>query len=62
MSTPETTHSKPADKVEGGGAHERRVRAFSMGPNGVQMGEPLQNLRGILTGVPVPIDSLQPRP
>ena len=62
MSTPETTHSKPADKVEGGGAHERRVRAFSMGPNGVQMGEPLRNLRGILAGVPVPIDRLQPRP
>ena len=62
MSTPETTHSKPADKVEGGGAHERRVRAFSMGPNGVQVGEPLRNLRGILTGVPVHIDSLQPRP
>ena len=62
MSTPETIHLKPADKVEGGGAHERRVRAFSMGPHGVQLGEPLRNLRGILTGVPAPVDSLQPRP
>ena len=62
MSTPETIHSKSADKDEGGGAHERRVRAFSMGPNGVQMSERLRNLRGILAGVPAPVDSLQPRP
>jgi circadian clock protein KaiC len=37
-----------------GGAHERSIRAFSMTPTGLHVGEPLRNFRGILTGVPVP--------
>ncbi|GAA4338006.1 ATPase domain-containing protein [Variovorax defluvii] len=39
-----------------GGAHERTIRAFSLGQEGIQIGEPLRNFRGILTGVPIPID------
>jgi circadian clock protein KaiC len=40
-----------------GGAHERSIRAFSMGSTGLQLGEPLRSFRGILTGVPVPADN-----
>ena len=36
-----------------GGAHERSIRAFSMGADGVHVGAPLRGFRGILTGVPV---------
>ncbi len=43
-----------------GGAHERSIRAFTMSSNGVHVGATLRNLRGILTGVPVPIEGLQP--
>jgi circadian clock protein KaiC len=39
-----------------GGAHERSIRAFSMGEHGLRIGEPLRGFRGILTGVPVPVD------
>lgn len=39
-----------------GGAHERSIRAFSMDERGLNVGEPLRHFRGILTGVPVPID------
>ena len=39
-----------------GGAHERTIRELTLGAGGVCVGEPLHNLRGILTGVPVPID------
>ncbi len=39
-----------------GGAHERTIRDFSLGPDGIHVGEPLRNFRGILTGIPVPID------
>ncbi|MEJ8826562.1 ATPase domain-containing protein [Variovorax humicola] len=42
-----------------GGAHERTIRAFSMSSNGIHVGAPLRNFRGILTGVPVPIDVVQ---
>jgi circadian clock protein KaiC len=42
-----------------GGAHERSIRAFSMSSNGIHVGAPLRNFRGILTGVPVPIDVVQ---
>ena len=41
-----------------GGAHERSIRAFSMGTTGLNVGEPLRHFRGILTGVPVPIDGI----
>jgi circadian clock protein KaiC len=43
-----------------GGAHERSIRAFTMNDTGVHVGAPLRNFRGILTGVPVPIEGLQP--
>ncbi|MEO7252565.1 MAG: ATPase domain-containing protein, partial [Arenimonas sp.] len=42
------------------GAHERSIRAFSMDREGVRVGEPLREFRGILTGVPTPIESPQP--
>jgi circadian clock protein KaiC len=42
-----------------GGSHERTIRAFSLSPTGIQVGAPLRNFRGILTGVPVPIDGAQ---
>jgi circadian clock protein KaiC len=35
-----------------GGAHERTIREFSLGPSGIQLGEPLTEFRGVLTGVP----------
>ena len=34
------------------GAHERTIRQLSMGPSGLQIGPPLQQFEGILTGVP----------
>jgi len=42
-----------------GGAHERSIRTFSMSNSGIHVGPALRNFRGILTGVPVPIDDLQ---
>ncbi len=39
-----------------GGAHERTIRAFALSESGIDIGEPLRNFRGILTGVPVPLD------
>lgn len=35
------------------GAHERTIRELSMSPEGLSIGEPLTNLRGILSGIPV---------
>ena len=40
-----------------GGAHERTIRAFSMDRDGLLIGEPLRQFRGVLTGVPVPLDA-----
>jgi circadian clock protein KaiC len=34
------------------GAHERTLREFFLGSNGISIGEPLRNFRGVLTGVP----------
>nr|WP_309967129.1 ATPase domain-containing protein [Variovorax guangxiensis] len=42
-----------------GGAHERTIRAFSLDAQGIHVGAPLRNFRGILTGVPVPIDGVR---
>jgi circadian clock protein KaiC len=39
-----------------GGAHERSIRDFSLTSSGVQVGEPLKQFRGILTGVPIALD------
>ena len=37
-----------------GGAHERTIRDFRMTAEGLKVGLPLREFRGILTGVPVP--------
>ena len=34
------------------GAHEETIRELRLGKGGIQVGEPLENLRGVLTGVP----------
>jgi circadian clock protein KaiC len=39
-----------------GGKHERSIREFRLTADGVEIGEPLRKFRGVLTGVPVPID------
>ena len=36
-----------------GGAHERTIREFRLTSDGITVGPPLRNFRGILTGVPV---------
>jgi circadian clock protein KaiC len=36
-----------------GSRHERTVREFSLNEHGIQVGEPLREFRGVLTGVPV---------
>jgi circadian clock protein KaiC len=36
-----------------GSAHERSIREFRMSSAGIQVGEPLRQFRGVLTGVPV---------
>ncbi len=38
------------------GRHERTLREFSLLGSGIQVGEPLRNFRGILTGVPDLLD------
>ena len=35
-----------------GGRHERTIRELRMGPNGIEVGEPLREFRGVMTGVP----------
>jgi circadian clock protein KaiC len=40
-----------------GGAHERTIRALSMSCEGIHIGEPLRNYRGILSGIPTPVAS-----
>ncbi len=42
-----------------GGAHERTIREFKMSDAGIEIGPPLRQFRGILTGVPVPIDGVR---
>jgi circadian clock protein KaiC len=36
-----------------GGAHERTIREFRLNPGGIEVGQPLREFRGVLTGVPV---------
>jgi circadian clock protein KaiC len=36
-----------------GGAHERTIREFGLGPDGIRVGNVLREFRGILTGIPV---------
>jgi circadian clock protein KaiC len=40
-----------------GSAHERTIRDFKLDGNGIHIGEPLRRFRGVLTGVPVSLDS-----
>nr|WP_162589537.1 ATPase domain-containing protein [Variovorax sp. RA8] len=42
-----------------GGAHERTIRSFSLDSQGIHVGQPLRNFRGILTGIPIPIDGVR---
>jgi circadian clock protein KaiC len=35
------------------GAHEETIRELSVGTNGIRVGKPLEDLRGVMTGVPV---------
>jgi circadian clock protein KaiC len=37
-----------------GAAHERTIRELQLGPEHIQVGEPLTTLSGVLTGVPTP--------
>lgn len=39
-----------------GGEHERTIRSFFMGRDGLQIGPPLREFRGILTGVPTHVN------
>ena len=39
-----------------GSTHERTIRSFAMSAKGIHVGEILRGYRGILTGVPVPLD------
>jgi circadian clock protein KaiC len=34
------------------GDHERTIREFTVGPEGIHVGKPLMDMRGVLTGVP----------
>ena len=34
------------------GSHERTIREFAITPQGIKVGEPLENFHGVLTGVP----------
>jgi circadian clock protein KaiC len=36
-----------------GGYHERTIREFRLGPEGITVGNVLREFRGVLTGVPV---------
>ncbi|HEX9985164.1 MAG TPA: ATPase domain-containing protein [Thermoanaerobaculia bacterium] len=38
------------------GAHEKSIRDYDMGPEGIRVGPPLKQFRGLLTGTPVAID------
>jgi circadian clock protein KaiC len=44
-----------------GSAHERTIRDFRLSEKGVHIGEPLRRFRGVLTGVPIPIDEPRDR-
>lgn len=40
-----------------GSRHERTIRAFSLGPDGLHVGEVLRGFRGLLSGIPVQADT-----
>jgi circadian clock protein KaiC len=39
------------------GLHDRTIRSLSMSDKGICIGEPLRSYRGILSGIPLPIDA-----
>jgi circadian clock protein KaiC len=43
-----------------GGAHERTIREFALGKDGIRVGATLREFRGILTGVPMYQGSVDP--
>ncbi len=45
-----------------GGAHERTIRDFTMSENGIHVGPPLRQFRGIFTGVPTVSTSREAKP
>ena len=44
-----------------GSAHKRTIHQLTLTGKGITVGEPLSNMRGVLTGVPVPQDSVERR-
>jgi circadian clock protein KaiC len=38
------------------GMHERTLREFSIGADGLKIGQPLSNFQGVLTGTPYKVD------
>ena len=44
------------------GPHERTIREMRITSNGLEIGEPLRNFRGVLTGVPQEVHSDRRRP
>ena len=42
------------------GAHENSIRELKFGRNGIQVGDPLRQFQGILTGVPQYVGSSKP--
>jgi circadian clock protein KaiC len=45
-----------------GGSHERTLREFTLHNGRIEVGKPLQNFRGVLTGVPTIENSSNPQP
>jgi len=43
-----------------GSGHERTIREFSLSSEGIHVGEILSSYRGVLTGVPVPVERRDP--
>jgi circadian clock protein KaiC len=43
-----------------GGVHERTIREFAMTDSRIQVGDPLRNFSGVLTGVPIYEGSNEP--
>jgi circadian clock protein KaiC len=43
-----------------GGLHERSIREFTLASGGIQVGRPLKEFRGILTGVPIYHAAVEP--
>jgi circadian clock protein KaiC len=42
------------------GSHERTIREFHLDSNGIQVGEPLKDFRGVLSGQPEYYGSTEP--